>query len=198
MEQFGYEWTEADRVKSVGGPMSRVVNYMSELTGAEAADIDRVIVTEIEHLMSTRPLVPQPGARELHSALVAAGFPIGLASNSWRTLMQLVLDSTALTFNATIAGDESKANKPDPYPYLRLAQLLAVDPARCVVIEDSPTGIAAGINAGAAVVAVPEVSRTIEPGAGRLIVDSLEAVSVDALCELVRAHQLELMQRVRL
>lgn len=189
MAQFGYEWTEVDRASSVGGPVDRVIDYMGERAGANTQDISRVIVSEIEHLMSTRPLILQPGAHELHSALVAAGFPVGLASNSWRTLMELVLDSTALTFDATIAGDESKANKPDPYPYLRLAQVLGVDPARCVVIEDSSTGIAAGIGAGAAVVAVPEVSRTMQPASGCLVVDSLETVSVDLLCELVLAHQ---------
>lgn len=193
MAQFGYEWTEVNRAKSVGGPIERVVDYMSGLCGADPTDIARVITDEIEHLMATRPLVIQPGARELHSALVAAAFPVALASNSWRTLMELVLASTGLGFDATIAGDEVKAAKPDPYPYRRLAQLLQVDPARCVVIEDSPTGIAAGIGAGAAVVAVPEVSRAMQSASGCLIVDSLTEVSVGTLCELVEAHQFTLL-----
>lgn len=193
MAQFGYEWTEADRALSVGGPIDRVIEYMSGLCGADSVDILRVICTEIEHLMATRPLVMQPGARELHTALIDAGFPVALASNSWRTLMELVLTSTALSFDASIAGDEVKATKPDPFPYLRLAQILQVDPAACVVIEDSPTGVTAGQRAGAAIVAVPDVSRSLEPASGRLVVDSLEAVTVATLCELVEAHQLALL-----
>jgi sugar-phosphatase len=55
--------------------------------------------------------------------------------------------------------------KPDPECYLRGAELLGVEPDRCVVVEDAPSGIAAGLAAGATVIAVttnhpaPELSE---------------------------------------
>ena len=54
-----------------------------------------------------------------------------------------------------IAGDDVAQGKPHPEAYLRAADLLGVDVTACVFIEDSPPGVAAGVAAGAAVVAVP-------------------------------------------
>lgn len=51
------------------------------------------------------------------------------------------------------AGDYS-AGKPDPECYLKAAEMLNVEPARCVVIEDSTVGVAAGAAAGMKVVAL--------------------------------------------
>eukprot|EP00123_Amoebidium_parasiticum_P015252 comp22855_c0_seq1/m.36049 comp22855_c0_seq1/g.36049 ORF comp22855_c0_seq1/g.36049 comp22855_c0_seq1/m.36049 type:complete len:145 (-) comp22855_c0_seq1:369-803(-) len=51
--------------------------------------------------------------------------------------------------------------KPDPEPYLLGAKRLGVDPARCIVIEDSPSGATAGKLAGALVVAWPQNERLV-------------------------------------
>ena len=51
------------------------------------------------------------------------------------------------------AGDYAKG-KPDPSGYLRAAELLKVEPASCVVLEDSTVGVAAGVAAGMKVVAI--------------------------------------------
>ncbi len=50
--------------------------------------------------------------------------------------------------------DREGVNKPKPYIYLHAAKLLHVAPSQCVVIEDSSTGIAAGVDAGCITVAV--------------------------------------------
>ena len=51
-------------------------------------------------------------------------------------------------------AEDVRVGKPHPECYLRGAKLLGVRPDRCVVIEDAPSGIAAGRAAGAAVIAV--------------------------------------------
>ncbi|HVM42735.1 MAG TPA: HAD family phosphatase, partial [Gemmatimonadales bacterium] len=51
------------------------------------------------------------------------------------------------------SGDVARG-KPQPDPYLLAASRLGVQPADCVVIEDSPPGVAAGKAAGMRVVAV--------------------------------------------
>ena len=56
----------------------------------------------------------------------------------------------------SISGDDVKKGKPDPEPYLTAARKLGVDPADCLVIEDSIVGVAAGAAAGMQVVAWPE------------------------------------------
>ena len=54
----------------------------------------------------------------------------------------LPLPATIVDNAATVRG------KPAPDPYLRGAELLGVDPGDCLVIEDSPAGVAAGVAAG--------------------------------------------------
>jgi beta-phosphoglucomutase-like phosphatase (HAD superfamily) len=88
-------------------------------------------------------------------------------------------------FDVIIAGDEVTHGKPHPEPYLTAAAKLGVDPAHCVVIEDSNTGTEAGTAAGAYVVAVPQWV-TIPEAPRRLVVDSLEPLTPEALRDLLR------------
>lgn len=51
-----------------------------------------------------------------------------------------------------VTGDDVQRGKPFPDPYLLGAQRLGFDPAECVVFEDAPAGVLAGIEAGAGLV----------------------------------------------
>lgn len=55
-----------------------------------------------------------------------------------------------------MSRNDVRQGKPDAEPYLRAAFLLGIAPVDCVVVEDSPTGAAAGIAAGMTVLAWPE------------------------------------------
>ena len=74
--------------------------------------------------------------------------------------------------------DEVANGKPDPEAYLKAAELLGVDIRRCVAVEDSPTGIASAIAAGANVIGVQrQVPVTARPGLSRL--HNFDNISVD-------------------
>lgn len=100
-----------------------------------------------------------PGALELIAALGGAGIPIGLVSNSRRAFVDAALAQAGLdeAFAVTVVGEEVAAPKPAPDTYLAAAAALGVDPAGCVVLEDSPTGVQAGRAAGMRTVGVPSV-----------------------------------------
>jgi sugar-phosphatase len=53
-----------------------------------------------------------------------------------------------------ISGDMVERGKPDPEPYRRGAELLGLRPEECVVVEDAPAGVGAGIAAGCRVLGV--------------------------------------------
>ena len=57
------------------------------------------------------------------------------------------------TFDLILGREDVKNVKPDPEIYLLAARRLGVEPRDCVVIEDSPSGVRAGIAAGMNVVA---------------------------------------------
>ncbi len=82
----------------------------------------------------------------------------------------------------TITADDKrlKAGKPAPDPFLLAAKELGYDATRCVVFEDSPSGIRAGVASGATVIAVctSHERSKIENCGAHFIVDTMEQVRV--------------------
>jgi HAD superfamily hydrolase (TIGR01509 family) len=128
----------------------------------------------------------RPGAREALAAVRAAGVPMALVTSTERELTEIALDTIGRErFDVTVCGDEVDGrNKPDPWPYLKAAELLGVPAADCVAVEDSPTGVRAAVAAGATVLAVP-CDAAVEPGERRVLRDSLVGVDADLLAGLL-------------
>jgi beta-phosphoglucomutase family hydrolase len=95
-----------------------------------------------------------PGIRDFLSRYT--DLKLGLATNAEPANVDFVLDTTGLRrfFPAIVNGHEVANPKPHPEIYLRVAELLHVPPAGCVVFEDSYTGVEAGLAAGMRVVGV--------------------------------------------
>lgn len=81
-------------------------------------------------------------------------------------------------------AEDTPRTKPAPDPYLAAAAALGVEPARCVAVEDTPTGVASAEAAGCAVLAVPSV-RPIPEAPGRTVVADLTGADVGLLRSLV-------------
>ncbi|GHJ29518.1 MULTISPECIES: HAD family hydrolase [Streptomyces] len=186
--ELGHALAEEYRHVVVGGPMSRSAQFLIEATGADIAlaELTGLLNSRFTELLDgTVPMLP--GARRLLTELAAHGVPTALVSASHRRVMDRILRSLGPEhFTLTVAGDEIERTKPHPDPYLFAAARLAADPGRCVVIEDTATGVRAGEAAGCRVVAVPSVVP-IEPAAGRTVVGSLEEVDLPFLRTLVTA-----------
>jgi HAD superfamily hydrolase (TIGR01509 family) len=98
----------------------------------------------------------RPGARELLLDLRKNEIPTALVTMSIRRMATFVNDKIDFkAFDFVVAGDDVAHSKPHPAAYLRAAELLGVDPASCVAIEDSGPGVAAAIASGAATIGVP-------------------------------------------
>ncbi|TDE24082.1 HAD family phosphatase [Actinomadura sp. 6K520] len=182
MAWLGGAWSTAHQEKLVGGSLDVAVRYMLELTGAAASPAEvgrRMLDGMAERLDAFVPMMP--GAKDLLCEVRAAGLPAALVSSSHRRLIEPVLDAIGREhFALSVAGDEVARTKPDPEPYLTAAARLGADPARCVVLEDSPNGVAAGEAAGCVTVAVPGV-LPVPPAPGRVVVASLREVTLDGL-----------------
>jgi beta-phosphoglucomutase-like phosphatase (HAD superfamily) len=98
--------------------------------------------------------------------------------------MDAVLAVTALDFALTVCAEDVTRIKPDPEPYLLATKLLAVDPAACVVLEDSLNGVTAAEAAGCQAIAVPNVTP-VPPAPGRIIIGSLAELSLPKLNALL-------------
>ena len=201
-ERLGAPWGEADQEALIGGSLERTVSYLlakadGAATADEAAradgaatagreDVARWLVDGMAQLVLDRGLPLQPGAARLLAGLEAAGMPCALVTASSRVIMDAVLKVTGLSFGVTVCGEDVQRGKPDPEPYLRAAALLGVPPSGCVVLEDSPTGIAAARAAGCPVIAVPSVP--VLPESGLVTVKSLDEVGFGLLERVVTGN----------
>lgn len=95
------------------------------------------------------------------SAILEAKVPVCVASSGPIEKMNVTLGITGLLpfFEGLLfSGWDVPRGKPHPDVFLHAAKGMGVAPAGCVVIEDSPHGIAAGLAAGMGTLAyVPEV-----------------------------------------
>jgi HAD superfamily hydrolase (TIGR01509 family) len=132
----------------------------------------------------------RPGALDLLTGVRRAGLATALVTTTPRRLATLVLahigrlaDGTA-AFDVTVCGDEVPATKPDPAPYRQAMAGLAVEPGECVVVEDSITGVTAGLAAGAAVLGVPSL-QPLQPAPGLTVRAALTGVGVADLADVL-------------
>ena len=82
--------------------------------------------------------------------------PMGVGSNAEPENVAFVLDEAGLRryFRAVVDGHQVRHAKPHPEVYLRVAELLETEPARCIVFEDSHSGAAAAVAAGMTVIGI--------------------------------------------
>ncbi|QRV97540.1 haloacid dehalogenase [Ceratobasidium sp. AG-Ba] len=83
----------------------------------------------------------------------------------------------------TACDKRLKAGKPAPDPFILAAECLGFDPKRCVVWEDSPSGIRAGVASGAIVIAVctSHTREKIAHCGAHYIVENMESVKCDVM-----------------
>ncbi len=77
-----------------------------------------------------------------------------------------------------VTADDVKQGKPDPEPYRKGAELLKVDPATCVVVEDAPAGIRSAHAAGMKVISLPSTYPEAELHEADAIVPALSGIHV--------------------
>ena len=150
----------------------------------EASAIDALVSLKADryrhHLASGDALYPR--ARACVTGL-SARFPLAIASGSLRGEIEYILDAAGLrrAFGAIVGADDVTNGKPAPDPYTKAAALLGVEPSAAVAIEDSRWGIDSAHAAGMRAIAVTTSYPATALASADLIVDSLDAISLDTI-----------------
>ena len=167
-----------DLLGSAPGAAAEKLERMLEEPGRGGALIMELGMLVIEELATYAE--PRPGALELIAVLREAGVPMALATNSPRMLLDRALATGGIdpdTFAAMLTADDVSAPKPAPEIYLAAAAALGTQPQRTLVLEDSPTGIAAAVAAGCVAFAVPSLGG-VDLSAADLVVESLASPEI--------------------
>ncbi|GIH16088.1 HAD-IA family hydrolase [Rugosimonospora africana] len=116
-----------------------------------------------------------PGAVEVLSRL--DGQPWAAVTSGSRPLMTARLQGAGLPVpSVLVAAEDVCVGKPDPEGYVLAARRLGVDVASCVVVEDSPAGVAAGKAAGAVVVGLSSTHDVDALAAADVVIGQLAAL----------------------
>jgi sugar-phosphatase len=119
-----------------------------------------------------------PGARALLESLPPERWAI-VTSATFRLLLGRLKAAELPVPERIISGDMVERGKPDPEPYRRGAELIQSPAAECLVVEDAPSGVGAGIAAGCRVLGVlgTHSEAELRAAGASWIVRSLEDVS---------------------
>jgi sugar-phosphatase len=149
----GFHGVPALAIATALVPEHQLSDAIARIHELELADLDDVL--------------PLPGAA---AALAALGDRCAIATSATRALALLRLRAAGLQPPAVLVTvDDVRNGKPDPEPYLLAASRLGVDPARCLVVEDAPSGIAAAAAAGCTTIAVTTTTPAAELAADAVI-----------------------------
>ena len=169
-------YTEA--TQEIAGRYGKVFDWSvkSQMIGKRALDAAQVLVDALELPLTAEgyleerkvtldrlfPMAPpMPGAKELTQHLKSHNVPQAVASSSERKNFDQKISQHHewfSIFDTIVLGDdpELKAGKPAPDIFLLAAKRLGVDPDKCIVFEDAPSGAEAGLRAGMQVAVVPD------------------------------------------
>jgi HAD superfamily hydrolase (TIGR01509 family) len=130
-----------------GSPADRTVRRVLPALAdvAVAAAAQRQLDLQYDDLAD---VVAAPGAADLLAALDRTGRPWAVVTSADVRLAKVRLGAAGIDPPLLVTVEDVRRGKPDPEGYLQAARRLGVDPAGCLVVEDSEPGLAAGRAAG--------------------------------------------------
>jgi len=182
---FGYSWLEEDQIACLGGPLSKVGQYMFDKCGQKESPeyfTQTLIDTQVARMRGNTPTMP--GAVELVRELQTYGIKTALVSASPRNIVDAVLDNLGHDlFPFSISADDVTRTKPDPEAYLKAAEMSGSEITNSLIFEDSLTGMKAAVASGAYLIGVPHLV-SIEESVRVRVIKSLQQLSYSKLQEL--------------
>ena len=142
-----------------------------------------------------RELTLTPEAEELLGIVERRGIPRGVATASRRKWLAIKLEKLGLTefFDVAVCSTDVRRTKPEPDIYLRATELMGLNPADVIAIEDSPAGIKSAKSAGIRTIGLRTgMTTNLDISKADEIIESLREFDVDRYfgqgAELAPAH----------
>jgi HAD superfamily hydrolase (TIGR01509 family) len=187
---LGHDLPDSLWLQMIGGGDGLCRRLLAERIGDDAT-VELLARTEAMYdVVADAGIDHRPGIVDLLDWLVARGIPRAVATSTRRPLAMRKLAAAGLLpyFDAVCTSSDVAAPKPAPDVYLLAASRLGVEPARCLVLEDSPTGVRAALAAGMTPVQVPDM---LEPDAAARALGHRIVVSLGDAQRLLAARMAE-------
>ena len=150
MNRLGIPFPETRFYQLGGMPTARIIRLLADEHAVPVPDVDAVVWQKeaafLEFLHDVRPVEPVYRVAEAHRGKL----PMAVASGGYRDVVGRTLDRIGVRdwFGAVVCAEDTPRHKPDPDVFLEAARRLGVEPAGCVVFEDTDIGLEAARRAG--------------------------------------------------
>lgn len=184
---YGKPLTYDDYYPLLGRKSADVVRMGLGLEGMIAEEAMARKMELFAAIVAEKGVETLPDVHELLQQLNSAGVPLALATSSRKQKMELVMHTADLYdyFEAFVTGEEVQKGKPDPQIFQLAANRLGMPAARCVVVEDTVSGIRAAKAAGMACVAITSTHNEEELQAADLLIDHFRTLRLHDLRKLI-------------
>lgn len=188
VELFGGSWTHEQGLALVGNGLGKTAEILqnSGVTLTSDEIIQTLTTRVLEQLEVAIPW--RPGVPELMLEFHRLGIPQAMVTMSIERMARAVarlIPENPLT--VVVAGDNVMNPKPDPEAYLRAADDLGVNIARCIAFEDSPAGCISATRATAFTIGVKNIVD-LENVPLDVYFQSLAGVSAEDIISLAQAR----------
>jgi len=167
----------------IGMKSAVMVQRVLQLNETEAAIALRKKLHYFKEYVLQNGLRTVPFAVQLLERLHTSSVKLGLATSSRGSKTAMVLSTLGLSpyFDVIVNGDHVKKSKPSPDIFLHAAEMLAVAPGHCVVVEDAANGVTAAKKAGMKCIAITTTHSREQLRSADLVIDSYEQLDIDGL-----------------
>ncbi len=148
--RYGIPFPEARFYQLGGMPTARIIRLLADEHGVAVADVDGMVREKedafLTHLEHVRPLQLVVEVAAAHRGKL----PMAVASGGYRDVIGRTLEWIGVRdwFAAVVCAEDTPRHKPEPDVFLEAARRLNVEPAGCVVFEDTDIGLEAARRAG--------------------------------------------------
>jgi beta-phosphoglucomutase len=163
LNHFGFNISRYDHLVTFDGlPTRRKLEMLTREQGLPAKlhgflnELKQIYTMEIVHARCK----PRFQHEYALSHLKALGYKLGVASNSVRQSVEVMMSKSSLTqyLDTIVSNEDVSKGKPDPEIYVKTLTALGVAANEALVVEDNEHGIAAGRAAGAHLMIVQDVN----------------------------------------
>lgn len=181
---WGHELTQAESMTLVGRSLRDCAQALMDFSGRTGLDPDHYAQVATDYAledMGAHGVPWRPGALALLEQAADAGVACALVSGTFERVLNRFVDLLwPGAFAVVVGGDSVRHGKPDPEPYLTAVARLGRGVRDCVALEDSVPGTTSAERAGLATIGVP-FKQQIGPGPRRVVVESLDALTLDGV-----------------
>lgn len=188
-EKYNVPLTEEDVPKYIYGKTNK--QALKDLFKKEFSPEESFALSEekeaIYRQLHQATIEPVKGIPKFLQTLQQNQILTAVATNAPVANLNFTLDTLQLRqyFNVLIDASQVTKGKPDPEIYLKAAELLNMPPEHCIVMEDSTTGVEAGLRAGMKVVSITTTHSKEELAHTHLVIDDFDELTLDKLAALV-------------